>query len=163
MTRPDLISPDEWHSIQTNLTAGHVCPVGHPKLAGSVGSHCHPTSHIQHSSAQQLIHPFSLLPLRSFVFHMAVPGNNIGFRWAGDAPSLEPSVWRQPPPPRPRRHGKRHNDCWCCFCCCCYYNRSLSLIGLTLCMSIMFMTSWYFALIAMGMAVLIYKYIEYRG
>ena len=27
----------------------------------------------------------------------------------------------------------------------------------------MFMTSWYFALIAMGMAVLIYKYIEYRG
>lgn len=41
--------------------------------------------------------------------------------------------------------------------------RCLSLIGLTLCISIMFMTSWYFALIAMGMAVLIYKYIEYRG
>nr|XP_029721458.1 solute carrier family 12 member 4 isoform X3 [Aedes albopictus] len=44
-----------------------------------------------------------------------------------------------------------------------FYHWSLSLIGLTLCMSIMFMTSWYFALIAMGMAVLIYKYIEYRG
>lgn len=27
----------------------------------------------------------------------------------------------------------------------------------------MFMTSWYFALIAMGMAVVIYKYIEFRG
>uniref|UniRef100_A0A1I8JVB5 Uncharacterized protein n=1 Tax=Anopheles merus TaxID=30066 RepID=A0A1I8JVB5_ANOME len=44
-----------------------------------------------------------------------------------------------------------------------YYHWCLSLIGLTLCISIMFMTSWYFALIAMGMAVLIYKYIEYRG
>uniref|UniRef100_A0A1Q3G591 Putative amino acid transporter n=2 Tax=Culex tarsalis TaxID=7177 RepID=A0A1Q3G591_CULTA len=44
-----------------------------------------------------------------------------------------------------------------------YYHWSLSLIGLTLCLSIMFMTSWYFALIAMGLAVLVYKYIEYRG
>ncbi|XP_055623854.1 solute carrier family 12 member 4 isoform X2 [Toxorhynchites rutilus septentrionalis] len=44
-----------------------------------------------------------------------------------------------------------------------YYHWSLSLVGLTLCMSIMFMTSWYFALIAMGLAVLVYKYIEYRG
>uniref|UniRef100_A0A6B2E4U6 Putative amino acid transporter n=1 Tax=Phlebotomus kandelakii TaxID=1109342 RepID=A0A6B2E4U6_9DIPT len=44
-----------------------------------------------------------------------------------------------------------------------YYHWSLSLIGLALCVSVMFMTSWYFALIAMGMAVLIYKYIEYRG
>ncbi|XP_055598463.1 solute carrier family 12 member 4 isoform X2 [Uranotaenia lowii] len=44
-----------------------------------------------------------------------------------------------------------------------YYHWSLSLIGLTLCMSIMFMTSWYFALFAMGLAVVVYKYIEYRG
>uniref|UniRef100_A0A6M2DW34 Putative amino acid transporter n=1 Tax=Xenopsylla cheopis TaxID=163159 RepID=A0A6M2DW34_XENCH len=44
-----------------------------------------------------------------------------------------------------------------------FYHWSLSLIGLTLCIAIMFMTSWYFALLAMGMAVLIYKYIEYRG
>ncbi|XP_063395593.1 solute carrier family 12 member 6 isoform X4 [Cydia fagiglandana] len=44
-----------------------------------------------------------------------------------------------------------------------YYHWSLSLAGLTLCISIMFMTSWIFALIAMGMAGLIYKYIEYRG
>lgn len=27
----------------------------------------------------------------------------------------------------------------------------------------MFMTSWFYAIIAMGMAGLIYKYIEYRG
>lgn len=44
-----------------------------------------------------------------------------------------------------------------------YYHWSLSLCGLTLCISIMFMTSWFYALIAMGMAGLIYKYIEYRG
>ncbi|XP_017780215.1 PREDICTED: solute carrier family 12 member 4 isoform X2 [Nicrophorus vespilloides] len=44
-----------------------------------------------------------------------------------------------------------------------YYHWSLSFIGLALCIAIMFMTSWYYALIAMGMAGLIYKYIEYRG
>ncbi|XP_039954921.1 solute carrier family 12 member 6 isoform X1 [Bactrocera neohumeralis] len=44
-----------------------------------------------------------------------------------------------------------------------FYHWGLSLVGLTLCISIMFMTSWYFALIAMGMAIVIYKYIEYRG
>ncbi|XP_017045012.1 solute carrier family 12 member 6 isoform X1 [Drosophila ficusphila] len=44
-----------------------------------------------------------------------------------------------------------------------FYHWSLSLIGLTLCISVMIMTSWYFALIAMGMAIVIYKYIEYRG
>ncbi|XP_067626916.1 solute carrier family 12 member 4 isoform X4 [Eurosta solidaginis] len=44
-----------------------------------------------------------------------------------------------------------------------FYHWGLSLLGLTLCISIMFMTSWYFALIAMGMAIVIYKYIEYRG
>ena len=44
-----------------------------------------------------------------------------------------------------------------------FYHWSLSLIGLTLCISVMFMTSWYFALIAMGLAIVVYKYIEYRG
>ncbi|XP_023030768.1 solute carrier family 12 member 4 isoform X8 [Drosophila tropicalis] len=44
-----------------------------------------------------------------------------------------------------------------------FYHWSLSLLGLTLCISVMIMTSWYFALIAMGMAIIIYKYIEYRG
>ncbi|XP_015584917.1 solute carrier family 12 member 4 isoform X4 [Cephus cinctus] len=44
-----------------------------------------------------------------------------------------------------------------------YYHWSLSFIGLALCIAIMFMTSWYYALLAMGMAGCIYKYIEYRG
>ncbi|XP_014228975.1 solute carrier family 12 member 4 isoform X3 [Trichogramma pretiosum] len=44
-----------------------------------------------------------------------------------------------------------------------YYHWSLSFIGLSLCIAVMFMTSWYYALVAMGMAGCIYKYIEYRG
>ncbi|XP_057655789.1 solute carrier family 12 member 4 isoform X1 [Diorhabda carinulata] len=44
-----------------------------------------------------------------------------------------------------------------------YYHWSLSFIGLSLCIAVMFMTSWYLALLAMGMAGVIYKYIEYRG
>ncbi|KAG8292701.1 hypothetical protein J6590_033119 [Homalodisca vitripennis] len=41
--------------------------------------------------------------------------------------------------------------------------KSLSFLGLSLCIAVMFMTSWYYALLAMGMAGVIYKYIEYRG
>lgn len=44
-----------------------------------------------------------------------------------------------------------------------YYHWILSVIGLCLCISVMFMSSWYLALVAMGMAGVIYKYIEYRG
>ncbi|XP_024081059.1 solute carrier family 12 member 4 isoform X3 [Cimex lectularius] len=44
-----------------------------------------------------------------------------------------------------------------------YYHWTLSCIGLNMCIAVMFMSSWYFALVAMGMAGLIYKYIEYRG
>lgn len=44
-----------------------------------------------------------------------------------------------------------------------FYHWSLSLLGVLMCISIMLMTSWYFALIAIGMAGIIYKYIEYRG
>ncbi|KAB7493728.1 Solute carrier family 12 member 6 [Armadillidium nasatum] len=44
-----------------------------------------------------------------------------------------------------------------------FYHWSLSFIGLALCITIMFMTSWYFALVAMGLAGVIYKYIEFRG
>ncbi|KAK9498186.1 hypothetical protein O3M35_004058 [Rhynocoris fuscipes] len=44
-----------------------------------------------------------------------------------------------------------------------YYHWSLSFTGLALCIAVMFMSSWYYALVAMGMAGLIYKYIEYRG
>lgn len=44
-----------------------------------------------------------------------------------------------------------------------YYHWSLSLTGLGLCIAVMFMTSWYYALLAMFIAGVIYKYIEYRG
>ncbi|GAB6021396.1 hypothetical protein CHUAL_004003 [Chamberlinius hualienensis] len=44
-----------------------------------------------------------------------------------------------------------------------FYHWSLSLLGVALVLTIMFMTSWYYALIAMGLAGCIYKYIEYRG
>ena len=44
-----------------------------------------------------------------------------------------------------------------------YLSRSLSLLGVCLCIAVMFMSSWYYALLAMGIAGIIYKYIEYRG
>ncbi|CAF1157859.1 unnamed protein product, partial [Didymodactylos carnosus] len=44
-----------------------------------------------------------------------------------------------------------------------FYHWLLSLIGLFLCITIMFIASWYFALIAMLIALVIYKYIEYKG
>ncbi|CAG0890118.1 unnamed protein product [Darwinula stevensoni] len=44
-----------------------------------------------------------------------------------------------------------------------YYHWTLSFLGLSLCAAVMFMCSWYFALAAIGLAILIYKYIEYRG
>lgn len=42
-------------------------------------------------------------------------------------------------------------------------HRSLSFMGMTLCIAVMFMSNWYYALLAMGLAAVIYKYIEYRG
>uniref|UniRef100_A0A3B3VCL8 Solute carrier family 12 member 7-like n=1 Tax=Poecilia latipinna TaxID=48699 RepID=A0A3B3VCL8_9TELE len=44
-----------------------------------------------------------------------------------------------------------------------YYHWTLSFLGMSLCLSIMFISSWYYAIIAMGIAGCIYKYIEYRG
>ncbi|XP_030748646.1 solute carrier family 12 member 6 isoform X3 [Sitophilus oryzae] len=44
-----------------------------------------------------------------------------------------------------------------------YYHWFLSFLGLSLCIAVMFMSSWYLALLALGMAGVIYKYIEYRG
>lgn len=48
-----------------------------------------------------------------------------------------------------------------CVCVCIF--RSLSFVGLSLCITVMFMTSWYYALLAMLIAGIIYKYIEFRG
>ena len=44
-----------------------------------------------------------------------------------------------------------------------YYHWSTSLLGGLLCLTIMFLTSWYYALAALVVAIIIYKYIEYRG
>uniref|UniRef100_A0A2I9LPR0 Solute carrier family 12 member 4 n=1 Tax=Centruroides hentzi TaxID=88313 RepID=A0A2I9LPR0_9SCOR len=44
-----------------------------------------------------------------------------------------------------------------------YYHWSLSLLGVALCLVVMFLSSWYYALAAMVIAGCIYKYIEYRG
>ncbi|XP_018414545.1 PREDICTED: solute carrier family 12 member 5 [Nanorana parkeri] len=44
-----------------------------------------------------------------------------------------------------------------------YYHWTLSFLGMSLCLSLMFICSWYYALVAMLVAGLIYKYIEYRG
>lgn len=44
-----------------------------------------------------------------------------------------------------------------------YYHWSLSLTGVILCLVVMFLSSWYYALAAMAIAGIVYKYIEYRG
>ncbi|CAO2577724.1 Solute carrier family 12 member 5 [Lemmus lemmus] len=44
-----------------------------------------------------------------------------------------------------------------------YYHWTLSFLGMSLCLALMFICSWYYALVAMLIAGLIYKYIEYRG
>ncbi|ESN89907.1 hypothetical protein HELRODRAFT_194755 [Helobdella robusta] len=44
-----------------------------------------------------------------------------------------------------------------------YYHWSLSLFGVLLCLTLMFMSSWYFALVAIALAAFLYKYIEYKG
>ncbi|KAG5841754.1 hypothetical protein ANANG_G00170160 [Anguilla anguilla] len=44
-----------------------------------------------------------------------------------------------------------------------FYHWTLSFLGMSLCLSLMFICSWYYALIAMLIAGCIYKYIEYRG
>uniref|UniRef100_A0A6Q2XP29 Solute carrier family 12 member 7a n=1 Tax=Esox lucius TaxID=8010 RepID=A0A6Q2XP29_ESOLU len=44
-----------------------------------------------------------------------------------------------------------------------FYHWTLSFLGMSLCLSLMFICSWYYALVAMCIAGCIYKYIEYRG
>ncbi|XP_062847279.1 solute carrier family 12 member 7 isoform X2 [Trichomycterus rosablanca] len=44
-----------------------------------------------------------------------------------------------------------------------YYHWTLSFLGMSLCLALMFISSWYYALVAMLIATCIYKYIEYRG
>uniref|UniRef100_A0A3Q3VWC2 Uncharacterized protein n=1 Tax=Mola mola TaxID=94237 RepID=A0A3Q3VWC2_MOLML len=44
-----------------------------------------------------------------------------------------------------------------------YYHWTLSFLGMSLCLALMFICSWYYAIVAMAVAGCIYKYIEYRG
>ncbi|XP_036418840.1 solute carrier family 12 member 7-like isoform X1 [Colossoma macropomum] len=44
-----------------------------------------------------------------------------------------------------------------------FYHWSLSFLGMSLCFSLMFVSSWFYALVGMLIAGCIYKYIEYRG
>ncbi|XP_066558303.1 solute carrier family 12 member 5 [Amia ocellicauda] len=44
-----------------------------------------------------------------------------------------------------------------------FYHWALSFLGMSLCLSLMFICSWYYAIVAMVIASCIYKYIEYRG
>ncbi|XP_030629201.1 solute carrier family 12 member 7-like [Chanos chanos] len=44
-----------------------------------------------------------------------------------------------------------------------FYHWTLSFLGMSLCLSLMFVSSWYYALVVMVIAGCLYKYIEYRG
>ncbi|XP_063801329.1 solute carrier family 12 member 4 isoform X2 [Pseudophryne corroboree] len=44
-----------------------------------------------------------------------------------------------------------------------YYHWALSFLGMSICLALMFVSSWYYALVAMLIAGMIYKYIEYQG
>ncbi|XP_046881399.1 solute carrier family 12 member 5 [Hypomesus transpacificus] len=44
-----------------------------------------------------------------------------------------------------------------------FYHWALSFLGMSLCLSLMFICSWYYAIIAMVIAGCIYKYIEFAG
>ncbi|XP_061429102.1 solute carrier family 12 member 7 isoform X1 [Lethenteron reissneri] len=44
-----------------------------------------------------------------------------------------------------------------------FYHWTLSFLGMSICLALMFISSWYYAIVAMLIAVMIYKYIEYRG
>uniref|UniRef100_A0A8C5VFD3 Solute carrier family 12 member 6 n=1 Tax=Microcebus murinus TaxID=30608 RepID=A0A8C5VFD3_MICMU len=44
-----------------------------------------------------------------------------------------------------------------------YYHWTLSFMGMSICLALMFISSWYYAIVAMVIAGMIYKYIEYQG
>ncbi|XP_039996498.1 solute carrier family 12 member 6-like isoform X1 [Xiphias gladius] len=44
-----------------------------------------------------------------------------------------------------------------------YYHWSLSFLGMTICLALMFISSWYYAIVVLVIAGMIYKYIEYHG
>jgi len=44
-----------------------------------------------------------------------------------------------------------------------YYHWAASLLGMIMCIALMFICSWLYALIALALAAFVYKYIEYKG
>jgi len=46
---------------------------------------------------------------------------------------------------------------------CLFAHRLLSLFGVCQCLVLMFLMSWYYAIVAIVIAAAIYKYIEYKG
>ncbi|XP_062865097.1 solute carrier family 12 member 6-like [Trichomycterus rosablanca] len=44
-----------------------------------------------------------------------------------------------------------------------YYHWALSFLGMVICLALMFISSWYYAIVAIVIAGMIYKYIEYHG
>lgn len=48
-------------------------------------------------------------------------------------------------------------------CLCILLYRTLSFLGMSLCLTLMFLCSWYYAIVAMVIAGSIYKYIEFAG
>ncbi|XP_010774714.1 LOW QUALITY PROTEIN: solute carrier family 12 member 4-like [Notothenia coriiceps] len=45
----------------------------------------------------------------------------------------------------------------------CHIHRALSFLGMSMCLALMFISSWYYAIVAMVIAGMIYKYIEFQG
>lgn len=50
-----------------------------------------------------------------------------------------------------------------CVCVFVHLGRTLSFLGMSLCLTLMFLCSWYYAIVAMAIAGSIYKYIEFAG
>lgn len=48
-------------------------------------------------------------------------------------------------------------------CLAIHHCRALSFLGMSLCLTLMFLCSWYYAIVAMVIAGSIYKYIEFAG
>ena len=43
------------------------------------------------------------------------------------------------------------------------FHWTLSALGLCMCLGVMFLSNWYYAIAALGIAAAIYKYIEFKG
>lgn len=60
-------------------------------------------------------------------------------------------------------HFKRGLSLLLSVCVFIHLGRTLSFLGMSLCLTLMFLCSWYYAIVAMAIAGSIYKYIEFAG